>query len=131
MFRSIRFRRTAVGFLVSSLLVTFACQGDDAPGIVKAPGPAPSPDIVDDDGTTKGYMYFAGNAYNANNKQIATDALQVIVDMMWCSAKAYEAAEKAGPHHEDHEVLSSLVARRRRRRTWRDRSGHQHGMGRQ
>jgi hypothetical protein len=67
--RSIRLRRTVAGLLVSSLLVTFACQGDDAPDIVEAPGPAPSPDIVDDDGTAKGYMYYAGNAYHANRME--------------------------------------------------------------
>ena len=42
-------------------------------------------------------MDYAFNAAVAKNKPLATEALQVVVDMMWCSAKAYRDTEKAGP----------------------------------
>ena len=94
MFRSIRFRRTVAGFLVSSLLATFACQGDDAPGIVEAPGPAPSPDIVDDDGTTKAYMYFAGNAYHSNKMKPLLARPEVAAMISAFAARGYELSSE-------------------------------------
>jgi len=62
MIRSMRLKKAVAGLLAGGLLSMTACQGDDAPEIVKAAPPIP--DVVDDDGTTTGYLYYAGNEYH-------------------------------------------------------------------
>jgi hypothetical protein len=63
MFRSLVFKRTVASALLLCLLAMFACDGHQAENVAAA-DPPPEPDVIDDDGETKGSVYLAGNPFH-------------------------------------------------------------------
>ncbi len=66
MFQSIVFRRFVFSFLMICFMSMLACQGDEAPVIVSSTDPPPDPEVIEDDGKTRGEMFSAGNPYHDN-----------------------------------------------------------------